>query len=361
MNILFLAKDSGLGGIVTSTRALAEGLIKNKNAHVVIGISRGMGQREKLKEFDVRIIDFNSHNPIVFITNYFKISKIIKENKIDIIHAQNRLPALYAHLYSKFHKEVKYIWVNHLVPIPSGWIYRKSTKYGYKAVTDCIEGKTLLERDLRIPKADVMVINLGLDTKKIKRVKLSKQEKIKKQLGINPNEKVIFLYGRLTEHKGHLFLLDCISEFKEKNFKLIFPGENEEYKIRVIEHAKELGLEDRLIFPGFVKGYEILSFSDLLVLPSKRESFGMSLVEAFCLKVPVIRTKTGGYEDMKDMCFGIDYGDEKELSKLLKLFFEEEVRFKKRAEDAYEKVDRFDINNVVEKYYTLYLEALGKK
>ena len=359
MNILFLAKDSGLGGVVTSTRSLSLGLINQKKAKIVIGICKGIGQETILSDLDVHIIDYNTKNPIGIIKNYLIIKKIINDYKINIIHAQNRIPAIYADLYCRFHNKTKYIWANHLVPIPSSWIYRITTKYGSKAVTDCMEGKSLLKNALKIPDDKIEVINLGMDLSQIIKTSNDDQRELKNRLGILQDEKVIILYGRLTEHKGHLLLLNSISKCSNQQYKLIFPGEDDDYKRKIINLAQKLGIADKLIFPGFIKGNEYLSISDLLVLPSEKESFGMSLIEAFKLEVPVIRSMTGGYEDMADMCFGFKSGDGNELTALLNLFFDNPKVYTEKAKYAYDCVDRFSINNAVDKYYHLYREILN--
>lgn len=53
----------------------------------------------------------------------------------------------------------------------------------------------------------------------------------------------------------------------------------------------------------------MLNISDVMVLPSKNEGFGIVCIESFAMKVPIIRTKTGGYSDIIDFCIGVNYGD----------------------------------------------------
>lgn len=63
-----------------------------------------------------------------------------------------------------------------------------------------------------------------------------------------------------------------------------------------------------MIFPGYIDGRQYLSIADLMVLSSKQEGFGIVNVESFAMEVPVIRIKTAGWLDMKDCCFGVEYG-----------------------------------------------------
>lgn len=138
MNVLMLVKDSQIGGITSCIQTLTEGLVKN-NVNVVIGTCDGEGVKSCYTGFQVEIIDFNTRNPITMVRNYVFIKKLVNKNNIQLIHAQNRIPALYASIYCFFNKKVKYIWSNHLVPIPHSFIHRITTKYGECAVA---EGKS---------------------------------------------------------------------------------------------------------------------------------------------------------------------------------------------------------------------------
>ena len=115
---------------------------------------------------------------------------------------------------------------------------------------------------------------------------------------------------------------------------------------------------DKIIFPGFIDGREWLSITDLMVLPSKTEGFPQACVEAFAMGIPVIRTKTGGYEDTKDMCFGVEYGDVESLSSLLMDFFERTSIFSEKASYAKGHAFRYSIEQMVNDYYKIYEEAL---
>ena len=352
INILFLLKDSGIGGVVSSTKSLCDGL-KKEHISTYIITNVGLGEKKMLKDYDKTIVNFNTRNFFTIIHNYKVIAQTIKKRGINIIHCQNRIPAIYAMIYCTFHRKVKYIWVNHLVPIPTSFFYRKSTFYGSCAVTDCILGEQLLHEKLKISQKKIRVINLGIDISKFKPISNTKKIELKKNLGLS-QYKVILLYGRLVENKG--FLLNALSKCKNNlsNLRFIFPGENEKYKQKLLVRACELGLEKNLIFPGFIDGIEMLSITDLMVLPSKHESFGISNIEAFAMGVPVIRTKNGGYEDMKDICFGIKYGDEEGLAKLIDEFIENPNKYKKLGTRAQQESSRFSIEVMTKNYIDLY-------
>ena len=360
MNILMLAKDSEVGGILSCVKSLSDGLVKAGDK-VIVGTCAGDGVDIMLSEHDARIMDFASKSPMEMLRVYRQIKKVVKENQIDIIHAQNRIPALYASVYCFFHRKVKYIWSNHLVPIPCSFLYRLTTRYGKFAVAEGTEGKNFLIEKFKVPESKVKVVNLGSHLEKFQKTSVETQEKLKEQLDIKKGQKVILLYGRLMPVKGHMFLLEALANLpKEKREELcvIFPGQNEEYKQEVDACAKKLGLENLLIYPGYINGQEYLSITDLMVLPSIKEGFGIVNVEAFAMGVPVVRTKTAGYLDMQDCCFGVEYGDTKALTEYIDYLWESPDKLHNMAETALKNVQRFSVEKMTEEYRKIYQESL---
>lgn len=361
MNILILAKDSHVGGLVNCTDNLAQGLIKTHQANISIGITPSDAV-EPLRKYNFYLIDFDTKNPLTAIKSYRLISKIVNEQKIDIIHTQNRIPALYAAVYCFFHRRIKYIWANHVVPIPSDFFHRITTRYGSLAVTEGLAGKKMLVEDFKIPEEKVRIINEGINLQHFKPISKEEQAKLKEEIGVKEGEKLILLYGRLAPIKGHLFLLDALKKVKNRSFKVVFPGEDHsDYINQVRNKIMEGNLENNIVFPGYINGRDYLSISDLMVLPSINEGFPLSCVEAYSMGVPVIRTKTGGYDDTQDMCFGVDYGDVDALSALLNAFMSGDDKFRKMALCAKENVKRLSLENMAEEYYAVYESIIDKK
>ena len=356
-----LIKNSEVGGVLSCSVSLSKGLI-DKGDHVVIGTTNGQGVSFLAKNCpNLFIIDFNAKSIFSIIKNYKSLRQIIKNERIELIHCQNRIPAIYASFYCFFHRSVKYIWANHLVPISNSFFSRCMTHYGSAAVAEGVDGKDMLISQFHIPENKVEVINLGMDVQHFTPICDSEKTLLKKKLNIEPDDKVILLYGRLAEVKGHLFLLDSISKIKNKNYVLIFPGENEDYKNKILTKAESLGIIDKLRFPGYIDGKQYLSISDLMVLPSEREGFGIVNVESFCMGVPVIRTRTAGFKDMSDCCFGIEFGNVDDFSSLLQDFFDDNKKFIEKAIFAKNQVDRFSLNIMTDNYRKLYKRVIEEK
>ena len=358
MNILVLYKDSAKGGLINHTKMIVNGL-KKRNFAVVIAGPNGTGTQELQKENGANIIDFSVKNPIKIIR---KLNKIIKNEHIDIIHAQNRIPAFYADIVCKLHKNVSYVWANDQVPIPHDFFHRISTKYGQMAITCSVDGYKMLKDDFHIPKDKIKVVNIGVNEKFFTPLSDSEKSEIRKRYNIGDNEKIILLYGRLAESKGHMFFLKALSKVKSNDeYKVLFPGDgSDEYKRALVSFSEKHGLKDRIVFTGFADGYELLSISDLMVLPSSHEGYSIACIEALCMGVPVIRTKTGGYEETKEYCTGVDYDDVEALSSEIELFFSGNKKFQEKAQKALLNREKFGEDTMIDQYVEIYQGIMNK-
>ena len=357
MNILVLYKEKEKGGLLTNTKALVEGL-RSRGINTIVAGSDGPGAQCILKDLNVQIVNFFDSNPFQI---YSELLHIVKKQNINIIHAQNRVPALYASVICFFNRKVKYVWANHQVPISSDFLHRITTRYGERAIAGSAEGYKMLTEKIRIPKDKVDTINLGIDIDKFAPLSSGEKKLEKQKHGIQEDEKVILLYGSLIESKGHIFFLEALEKVKNlPKVKIIFPGEGSTaYKNKIVSFAQKIGLADRIVFTGFVDGRELLSIADLMVLPSILEGYPISCIEAYCMGVPVIRTKTGGYEDTKRFCVGVDYGDTEALAAELSNFFSNDEKFNEKAQLALSSRSMFSMDNMIDQYIDIYKSILG--
>ncbi|QPC47651.1 glycosyltransferase [Mangrovibacillus cuniculi] len=329
MNILQVSKHMSDSGVNSHIIQLSQTL--KQQGHRVIVVSSGGPHTEELDQLGIKHfqIPFLSKNPIVKIMNLFSLVRLIRSNEIEIAHTHWRSTGIYLKLASMF-TGTDFVWTNHLNHIPSSKIYKFLTFYGKSAITVSSDMLPMLNKKLGIPEKKLNVVFNGVDSKRYIKYSKQKKEELKKLYEIG-DKKVISLLGRLTPVKGHLFLLDSLAKMRNQigdisQYKILFAGDgSEEYKSEIIQKAKTSGLIDNIVFTGYVNPVDILNISDVMVLPSKNEGFPIVCIEAFAMQVPVIRTKTGGYSDVKDYCVGVDYGDTQALSEaLIKVLSNEE-------------------------------------
>ena len=107
---------------------------------------------------------------------------------------------------------------------------------------------------------------------------------------------------------------------------------------------------------------DILAITDLFILPSEYESFGLVALEAMAAGVPVISTNAGGLPEINiDGVTGFlsDVGDVENMSKNIIKIFTDDNAFKEMKKNALEQANKFDINTIVPVYENLYKKVLG--
>lgn len=352
MNVLMLTGATA-GGITNHIIELGEKLIEHDNT-IVVGCIEGEIVEDMRQHFKTYTLEFFSKNPLIVLKTLFKLKRIIVDNNIDIVHCHYRANALYMQVLSHFFR-IKYVWTNHLIPIPHDFFHRKLTYYGSKAIAIGMESKNYIHKNLNIPIEDIRIIYHGVNLDEFNF--LDKNLVSKTQWSIDPNSRVILLLGRLTPVKGHKFLLDAVKNMD--NITVVFTGiGSSEYRQELEEYINELGLKNKVKFVGFINSKRILSIADVMVLPSKMEGFGISVLESFAMKVPVVRTKTAGYEDTKDFCLGVEYGDTEMLRQAIENALDKEKTMP-MVERAYLKIKKeWNTDVMVKEYMDLYKECL---
>ncbi len=144
--------------------------------------------------------------------------------------------------------------------------------------------------------------------------------------------------------------------------RLVLIGDGPERE-RAEEQAKELGIFDKLIFLGkTTEVNRVLCMSDLFLLPSESESFGLAALEAMAAKVPVLSSNAGGLPEVNIdglTGFTADVGDVETLArKGIELLRNDGLHAKFRAQ-AFERAKLFEIERILPQYLELYDKALG--
>jgi N-acetyl-alpha-D-glucosaminyl L-malate synthase BshA len=123
--------------------------------------------------------------------------------------------------------------------------------------------------------------------------------------------------------------------------------------LKVCEHVRFLGKQDAI--------EEILSVSDLFIMPSEAESFGLAALEAMACKVPVISSNTGGLPELNlDGITGFmnDVGDITGMAKNAIYILEDNDRLAVFKENALERAKKFELSLILPMYVDFYKEVI---
>lgn len=133
-------------------------------------------------------------------------------------------------------------------------------------------------------------------------VSAGEKTRFKSSLGLEPFHKIVTITGRLTSEKGHDYLLEAIKLVAGKipDVRLLIAGEGPE-RPDLEMLARKYGITQNVVFLGLRDDVKhILAISDLFVLASRYEGFGLVLLEAMAMRVPVIATGVGGVPEIID-------------------------------------------------------------
>lgn len=164
----------------------------------------------------------------------------------------------------------------------------------------------------------------------------------------------LIIVGRILPLKGHKFLIDAMTKVVQ-NFpeaKLLVIGEGSE-KNNCIEKVNELGLQKNIEFLGYKSHpYPYIIHSDVIVLPSVFEAFGLVYIEAFALKVAVVAFDTAaGNEIITNNETGllVEKGNSTILAEKIIYLLQNKEERSRIAEKAYEKYQAYFINDIMVK------------
>lgn len=177
-----------------------------------------------------------------------------------------------------------------------------------------------------------------------------------------PNEKILIHVSNFRKVKrveDVLRVFDIVR--KEIPCKLILVGDGPE-RPAIDKLCRELNTCSDIISLGKIANpKEVLSISDLFILPSETESFGLSALEAMALKIPVISSNTGGIPELNihgKTGYMSNVGDYKDMAKNTITLLTDDKKFQKFRENAFEQAKKFDIESILPMYEKLYKQVI---
>jgi len=138
------------------------------------------------------------------------------------------------------------------------------------------------------------------------------------QTCIKRDEKLVLFLGRITMQKGPEYFLYAAKKVLElmNNVKFVMAGSGD-LMYRSIELAAQLGIGQKVLFTGFLRGDDvrrIYRMADLYVMPSVSEPFGIAPLEALDNDVPVIISKQSGVSEVLKHALKVDFWDVNEMA-----------------------------------------------
>ncbi|WP_163100974.1 N-acetyl-alpha-D-glucosaminyl L-malate synthase BshA [Peribacillus alkalitolerans] len=297
-----------------------------------------------------------------------KMADVAKREKLDILHVHYAIPHAVCAILAKqmLNNDLKIITTLHGTDItvlgydPS---LSELIKYGIEksdVVTAVSNSLVQQTKELLNPDKDIHTVYNFIDERVYKKRESSH---LREEFGIKPDEKIIIHVSNFRAVKR---VQDVVKAFSmiAKNIpsKLLLVGDGPEITI-VCKLVKELGLENHVLFLGKQDNLEELySISDLMLLLSQKESFGLVLLEAMACGVPCIGTNIGGIPEVIQegkTGFLCELGDYQSVAEKAIFLLNDPIMHKKFSDAAIETVlTRFKSEVITEQYETIYFDLL---
>ena len=207
---------------------------------------------------------------------------------------------------------------------------------------------------------DIRVIPNFID---LKRFNLKAKDHFKKAIAPS-GEKIIVHTSNFRKVKRTHDVIKIFAKIVKKiPSKLLMVGDGVE-RSYCEQLARDLGVCDEVRFLGKQDAIEeILSVSDLFLMPSESESFGLAALEAMACKVPVISSNAGGLPELNidgETGFLKDVGDVDGMAEKAIYILEDEERLKTFKENALARAKVFDLATILPIYENYYIEVLDR-
>ncbi|MFQ6389383.1 N-acetyl-alpha-D-glucosaminyl L-malate synthase BshA [Priestia aryabhattai] len=297
-----------------------------------------------------------------------KMAEVAKREKLDIIHTHYAIPHAVCGILAKqmVEHEVKIVTTLHGTDItvlgedPS---LKDLIKFGIEksdAVTAVSQSLVDQTHHLISPDKEIETMYNFID----ERVYHKKEvQYLKAEYGILENEKVVIHISNFRQVKR---VTDIVKTFaiinKKLQSKLLLVGDGPEMTV-VSQLVRELNLQDSVLFLGKQENVaELYSISDLKLLLSEKESFGLVLLEAMACGVPCIGTNIGGIPEViehEKTGYICEVGDvEEAASKAIQLLENEQLHHQMREASLIAVNHKFHSTEIVSQYEKLYYKLV---
>jgi N-acetyl-alpha-D-glucosaminyl L-malate synthase BshA len=300
-----------------------------------------------------------------------KLVNMAKLHEIEIVHVHYAIPHAYAGYMAKQMLAQEGIFIPMVTTLHGTDITLVGSHPFYKpAVTFSINNsdavtsvsQSLKDDTLRLfnIKKEIEVVPNFIDTKKYENL----YSNCERELIASNNEKIITHISNIRKVKRVDDVIEIFDRIqKELPAKLVIVGDGPE-KESLENLCKKKGIDEKVLFVGNSHEVDkILCFSDLFILPSEHESFGLVALEAMVCGVPVISSNAGGLPEVNihgESGYLSNVGNIDEMAKnALKILVNSDTHqlFKRKAK---ENAQRFETKLIVPIYEEIYKKSLAK-
>jgi glycosyltransferase involved in cell wall biosynthesis len=214
---------------------------------------------------------------------------------------------------------------------------------------------------------NIVINKYGIDPSKVitvhNAVDFSGRSDVEVQRGVK--EKIVTFLGRITFQKGPEYFIEAANKVLKMypNVRFVMAGSGDLMN-RSIKRVAQLGISDRFHLTGFLRGQDVqrmFAYSDVYVMPSVSEPFGISPLEAMISNVPTIISKQSGVAEVLKYAIKVDFWDIDALADAIYGLLNYPALSKMAIESGLEEVNSLKWDHAASKVKKVYEAAINEK
>jgi glycosyltransferase involved in cell wall biosynthesis len=314
MKILQVTAALNEGGVERGTIEMAAFIVaQGAESYVASNGGKLVAELEKSggKHF---LLPLANRNPCAIIASALQLTKIIRENRIALVHARSRAPAWAALIACRLTKTpmITTFHGTHKIQNRFKWLYNSVMVRGERVIAISEFIRAHIIENYKVDPCRVDLAPRGFDPEKFNPEDFNQHDlnEMKRTLGIKEGVLIITLPGRLTRWKGQTVFLQALGGIKDLPWQALLiggAGKKIAYEDELKKLANDLGIAERVKFLGSQSDIaRYYALSDVVVSASTEpEAFGRVAVEAQVMGKPIIASAHGGsLETVKDRVTG---------------------------------------------------------
>lgn len=372
MKVLHLISGGDTGGAKTHIIALIKSLNKLIDAKIICFIEDTFYHEAKANNIHIEVFEQKNRADLAVIN---RLGEEIKKEGYDIVHCHGaranfigmflknkiKIP-LITTMHSDYELDFRDNFYKRLVFTNLNKLALKKFDY-YIAISDTFKNM-LISRGFNGD--EIFTVYNGIDLE-MEMDYIGKEEFLRTR-GIDyQGETLVGIIARLDKVKDHETFLRAAKILIDdgEEVKFLIAGEGNDQK-RLKELTKELGIEDKVHFIGFIDDpFSFYNAIDINTLTSLSESFPYAVLEGALMKKMIISTNVGGLKELivdGETGYLIDVGDYKDLARRIKMLLENREKIKDMGENIYNKVrNEFSSDSMAREHVKIYNQIIKKE
>lgn len=363
--VLLALPELEVGGVETHVIDLAIGL--KRRGYEPIVASNGGKLVEKLATENILHVEAPIHSkaPPVIASMVGRMRQVIRENRIELVHAHSRVPAWICYLAMRGEKGNR-PFVTTCHSTYSVHVGSQVMTWGDSmiAVSSFVRQHMLRNFGTAPDRITTVYNGVSPDLYDAARGK-DMAARYKSELGLDNGTRVVGMVASLTPRKGYAYFIRAAQAILAQYPNVVFLGVGGGVQKDELESmAREAGLDSRFRFLGVRQDVRDLMYSfDIFVLSSMSEGLPYVILEAMCMKKPIVSTNVGGIPE------AIEHGangllvppkDVDALSHSILSLLEDTDQARALGEAAHRRIaDSFSVEKMVDQTEQIYMAAFG--